>query len=148
MPQVSTVGGFEGTLPAYWNPGRSARGGDAYLGDGPVPLDGPLAEDRQDRRRPTRRHGSRATCATSGRRSTPKTVDIFLGAYVKTSGVNTNPATNDAQVVHRVRFLGQRGAFIGETKLPIDQTVGTSTGVGGGYERIGADDPAEGLRGR
>ncbi|HTX99999.1 MAG TPA: FlgD immunoglobulin-like domain containing protein, partial [Bacteroidota bacterium] len=55
-----------------------------------------------------------------------KNVDIFLGAYVRTLGVNTNPATNDAKWYIAYDFWDSAGAFIGETKLPIPQTSASS----------------------
>jgi len=57
-----------------------------------------------------------------------KDVDIFLGAYVKTEGVNTNPADDDSKWWINYTFYGQAGNLIGELKLPIDQSVSSSTG--------------------
>jgi hypothetical protein len=58
----------------------------------------------------------------------PKNVDILVGAYVKTSGVNTNPATDDAKWYIAYTFYDSAGATIGQTTLPINQTVATSSG--------------------
>ena len=57
-----------------------------------------------------------------------KNVDILLGAYVKTSNVNTNPANDDARWFIVYTFYDSAGALLNETRLPIDQSVATSTG--------------------
>ena len=57
-----------------------------------------------------------------------KNVDIFLGAWVRTSGVNTAPATEDAKwyIVHE--FYDSAGVKMGAFKLAIPQTS-ASTGA-------------------
>jgi hypothetical protein len=55
-------------------------------------------------------------------------VDIKLGAYVRTEGVNTNPANDDQRWWISYTFYDSAGALIGETKLPINQTQATSGG--------------------
>ena len=55
-------------------------------------------------------------------------MDILLGAYVKTENVNTNPANDDARWFIVYTFYDSAGALLNETRLPIDQSVATSTG--------------------
>jgi len=55
-------------------------------------------------------------------------VDINVGAYVKTMNVNTNPANEDEMWWISYAFYDSAGEFIGETKLPIDQSTATSSG--------------------
>jgi hypothetical protein len=54
-------------------------------------------------------------------------VDIKLGAYIKTSGVNTNPANDQARWQLKFWFYDTLGALIGGAPfaLNIDQTVAT-----------------------
>ena len=95
VPQITEIGGFEGTLPAFWNMGNT---GGATLS---------WATDQH-------RSGLRSMKiekATTGDSSAwvsdnmcdiwspthSKNVDIFLGAWVRTEGVNVNPATEDAK---------------------------------------------------
>ena len=47
VPQITEIGGFEGTLPAFWNEGNLG-GSDADVGDGPVPVGSAIDEDRED----------------------------------------------------------------------------------------------------
>jgi len=57
-----------------------------------------------------------------------KNIDINVGAYVKTSGVNTAPTANDQRWYVAYTFYDSAGVLIGQTKLPINQTVATSIG--------------------
>jgi hypothetical protein len=57
-----------------------------------------------------------------------KNVDILVGAYVRTENVNTNPADDDARWFIVYTFYDSAGALLNETRLPIDQSVATSTG--------------------
>jgi hypothetical protein len=68
----------------------------------------------------------------------PKNVDILLGAYVMTQGVNTNPTTNDQRWYVAYDFWDSAGVFIGETKLPLNQSVASSTGWVADTNIIGA----------
>jgi len=57
----------------------------------------------------------------------PSGVDIKLGAWVKTSGVNTNPANDDARWQLKYYFYDINGVLIGGAPfvLDVDQTVAT-----------------------
>ncbi len=57
-----------------------------------------------------------------------KDVDMLIGAYVKTEGVNTNPSNDDERWWISYTFYDSAGVLIGETKLPIDQSAATSNG--------------------
>jgi hypothetical protein len=57
-----------------------------------------------------------------------KNVDILIGAYVRTSGVNINPANADATWYVSYSFYDTLGVLIGTTMLPIDQSVASSSG--------------------
>jgi hypothetical protein len=55
-----------------------------------------------------------------------KDVDIKIGAYVRTEGVNTNPATEDEKWYVSFSFTDSAGLLIGEVKRDIDQSVATN----------------------
>ncbi len=57
-----------------------------------------------------------------------KNIDMLIGAYVKTEGVNTNPANDDQRWYISYSFYNQSGNLIRETILPINQSVSTSSG--------------------
>jgi hypothetical protein len=55
-----------------------------------------------------------------------KNVDILLGAYIRTLGVNTSPSAEDQRWYVAYMFYDSAGALIGQTKLPINQSVASS----------------------
>jgi hypothetical protein len=128
MPQLNAVGGFESSLPSYWTKGNEPSGAslswatDQYKSSGhSLKISKPAAtadsaawisENMCDIWSPTH----------------SKNVDIFLGANVKTEGVNIAPTTDDEKWWISYSFWDTSGVFIGETKLPIDQSVATSSG--------------------
>ncbi|MBF8297004.1 MAG: type sorting protein, partial [Bacteroidetes bacterium] len=57
-----------------------------------------------------------------------KNVDMKIGAWVKTQGVNTSPTADSLRWYIAYTFYDSAGVLIGQTKLPIDQSVATSTG--------------------
>jgi hypothetical protein len=55
-----------------------------------------------------------------------KDVDIKIGAWVMTEGVNTNPATEDEKWKVSYTFYDELGALIGEVVMDIDQSTASS----------------------
>ncbi|MBK7259259.1 MAG: T9SS type A sorting domain-containing protein [Ignavibacteriae bacterium] len=126
VPTITEVGGFEGTMPAFWNTGNV---GGAKLS---------WATDQH-------RSGLRSLKiekTTTGDSASfvsdnmadiwapihNKNVDIFLGAWVRTEGVNTAPANDDARwfIIHE--FYDTLGVKIGTFKLPVPQTSASTGG--------------------
>ncbi len=57
-----------------------------------------------------------------------KDVDIKLGFSYKSSGVNTNPTTDDEKWYVVYEFYDETDTFIGDQKIYIDQSVASSDG--------------------
>jgi hypothetical protein len=57
-----------------------------------------------------------------------KDVDIKMGMYYMTSGVNTNPTTDDQKWYVNYAFYREDGSLIGEKKFELDQSVASTTG--------------------
>jgi hypothetical protein len=127
VPQISGIGSFESDLPSYWTKGNEPAGAtltwatDQYRSkDHSLKIEKSVtsdvakweSENMLDLWAPTLN----------------KDVDIFIGAYVKTEGVNTNPSNDDARWNISYLFYGKSGNLIGEVKMPIDQSVSSSTG--------------------
>jgi hypothetical protein len=128
LPQVAAVGGFEGTLPAFWTMGSQPAGATlSWATDFSRSLGHSLKIVK-----PAATSDSAAWISANmvdiWDGTIPKNVDILVGAYVKTVGVNTAPATNDAKWWVAYDFYDTLGVLIGETKLPVNQTIATSTG--------------------
>ncbi len=125
IPQISTVGGFEGTLPAYWNPTTTTGATLTWATDQSHSMGHSLKIDKPAATADSAAWLSSNMCDIWSPINN-KNVDIFLGAYVRTQGVNTNPSSNDARWYIAYDFWDSAGAFIGETKLPIPQTSASS----------------------
>ncbi len=122
------VGGFEGGLPSYWSMGNEPAGSDLSW-----------ATDNFRSMGRSLKISKPATTADSASWVSEnvadfwspqhlKDVDIKLGAWISTEGVNTNPTSEDEKWYVSYTFYGQSGNLIGETKLPIDQSVASSDG--------------------
>jgi hypothetical protein len=123
---INQVGGFEGTLPAFWNKGN---------------LGGATLSWATDQHRSGLRSMKIEKTTTGDSAAwvsdnmcdiwSPthlQNVDIFLGAWVRTEGVNVNPATEDAKWYLQYEFYDDLDAPIGVFKLAIPQSV-SSTGA-------------------
>ncbi len=124
----SDIAGFESALPSFWTKGNTPSGAtltwatDQFRSMGhSLKIDKPAAttdsaawvsENMADIWSPT----------------FSKNVDILVGAWIKTQGVNTNPASDDARWFVVYTFWDSAGVLLNETRLPIDQSVATSTG--------------------
>ncbi|MEJ2637436.1 MAG: hypothetical protein P8184_19380, partial [Calditrichia bacterium] len=124
--QIELIGSFEGDLPSYWTKGNEG---------------GATLEWAADQYRNMGRSLKISKTATGDSASwisenmldlwSPqnyKDVDIKVGAWVKTEDVNTNPQNDDERWWISYSFYNEAGGLIGETRLPIDQSVASSTG--------------------
>ena len=125
--KLNTIGGFEGTMPSFWNvanqPGNStltwATDQSRSLGHS-LKITKTVTTD-------TAAWVSDNMCDIWSP-TISKNVDALVGAYVKTSGVNTSPSTNDQKWYIAYTFYDSAGTLIGQTKLPINQSVASSAG--------------------
>jgi hypothetical protein len=135
VPQISEVGGFEQTLPSFWNIGNTGGATLTWATDSSRSMGHALKISKSTT-------GDSAAWISSNMcdiwsPTNPKNVDILIGAYVKTSGVNINPTTDDQKWYIAYTFYDSAGALIGQTKLPIDQTVARSNGFVADTNQIG-----------
>ena len=125
IPEVAGVGSFEQTDPSYWTKGAEPSGSTLeWAQDEALLLSRSLkitkvatteaakwtSENMCDNWAPTRDANSL----------------IRLQAWVKTEGINTNPATDDAKWMIKYSYYDQSDVFIGEVPIELDQSVGTS----------------------
>ena len=124
---IYSIGGFEGTLPSFWN-----------IGNQPTNSTVTWATDQSRSLGHSLKITKTATSDTAAWVSSnmcdiwsptvPPNVDILLGAYVKTSGVNVSPSTDDQKWYIAYSFYDSAQTLIGVVKLPISQTTATSSG--------------------
>ncbi|MCF6269102.1 MAG: T9SS type A sorting domain-containing protein [Melioribacteraceae bacterium] len=122
---ISGIGSFEGELPSYWTKGVEPSG---------ATLEWATDQSRSMGKslKITKSATDEAAMWTSENMAdfwSPvhnKDQDIFVGAYVRTQGVNTNPASDDAKWYISYTFYDSSGALIGETRMDIDQSSASS----------------------
>ncbi len=125
LPQI---GGFEGTMPAYWGVGNQPSGATlSWATDQFRSMGHSLKIAKASATSDSAAWISNNMCDIWSPTILPN-VDILLGAYVMTQGVNTSPATDDAKWYVAYDFWDRMGNFITETKLPVDQSTATSSG--------------------
>ncbi len=126
IPTITEIGGFEGMMPAFWNEGNT---GGATL---------TWATDQHHSGLRSLKIAKTTTGDSASFVSDnmcdiwspqhSKNVDIFLGAWVRTQGVNVSPATEDAKWYLAYEFYDSAGAPIGVFKLPIPQSTASTSG--------------------
>ncbi len=126
VPQLSAIGGFEGTLPSFWNIGNQpANSTVTWATDQSRSLGHSLKISK------TASTDSAAWISSNmcdvWSPTINANVDILLGAYVKTSGVNVNPTADSLRWYIAYTFYDSAQTLIGTVKLPIDQTAATSS---------------------
>jgi len=128
VPQLNAIGGFESSLPSYWTMGNQPGGSTlSWATDQFRSLGHSLKISKPTSTADSASWISENMCDIWSP-TNPANVDILVGAYVKTQGVNVSPSTDDQKWWISYSFWDSSGAFIGETKLPIDQSAANSSG--------------------
>ncbi|HKB87957.1 MAG TPA: hypothetical protein VKD08_17395, partial [Ignavibacteriaceae bacterium] len=125
--EINGIGGFEQTLPSYWNMATEPSGAtltwatDEYRSMGKslkieksATADSAMWESDNMVDLWSERHFAN--------------VDINLGMYYMTSGVNTNPANNDEKWYVSYTFYREDGSVIGMKKFELDQSTASTSG--------------------
>ncbi len=124
IPQMSGIGGFEANLPSYWTIGSQPAGSTlSWATDQSHSVMHSLKVTKSATSDSAAWISENMVDYWSDRHF--KNVDMKIGAWVKTQGVNINPAAEDQRWTIVYAFYDSAGAKIGETKLPVDQTVAT-----------------------
>jgi hypothetical protein len=137
LSQINDNGGFESSLPSYWTIGNAPSGATLTWATDQFRSMGHSLEIVK----PVTTADSAAWVSTNmcdlWSPRNYANVDILLGGWVKTSGVNVNPTTDDQKWYISYSFYDSAGGLIGTIKLPINQTVATSTGWVADTDAIG-----------
>lgn len=125
--EINNVGGFEQGLPSYWDKGNEPSGATlSWATDESRSMGHSLKIEKTATGDSASWISENMVDLWSERHFA--NVDIKLGAFVKTMGVNTNPSNDDERWWVSYSFYDSAGSLIGETKLPIDQSTATSSG--------------------
>ena len=127
VPALTDIGSFEQTLPSYWTIGNQPTGSTlTWATDQFVSMGHSLKIDKSATT-DSAAWVSSNMCDIWSPQVTAN-VDLLFGAWIMTQNVNTNPTTEDQKWYIAYSFYDSAGALIGTTKLPIDQSVASSTG--------------------
>jgi hypothetical protein len=123
---IYTIGGFEPSLPSYWNIGSQPTNSTLTWATDQFRSMGHSLKITKTATSDSAAWISSNMC-DNWSPTMNANVDILLGAYVKTSGVNTAPSTDDQKWYIAYTFYDSAQTLIGTIKLPIDQTAATSS---------------------
>jgi hypothetical protein len=137
VPQISGIGSFESDLPSYWTKGTEPAGATLTWASDQSRSMGKSLKITKTATSDVAMWQSENMVDFWSPRLMPN-VDVLLGAYVKTQGVNTSPATDDAKWYVAYDFYRKDGTLIGETKLPINQSSASSSGFVADTNAVGA----------
>ncbi len=122
VPQISNIGGFESDMPSYWTKGSEPDGSTLEWATDEFNSLGRSLKITKGVTSEAAAWVSENMCDQWTPTHSADT-DWLLGAYVKTKNVNTNPANDDERWYLKWEFYDSLDVFIGETMIPIDQSV-------------------------
>ncbi|HKB87732.1 MAG TPA: T9SS type A sorting domain-containing protein, partial [Ignavibacteriaceae bacterium] len=127
LPDINAIGSFEQTLPSYWNKGTEPSGATlTWATDQFRSMGKSLKIEKTATADSAMWESDNMVDLWSERHFA--NVDINLGMYYMTSGVNTNPVSDDEKWYVTYSFYDSVGAVIGVKKFELDQSVASSGG--------------------
>ncbi len=127
LPELSEIGSFEQQLPSYWTKGAEPSGSTlSWATDQFRSMGKSLKITKTTTSEAAKWESENMADLWSEKHF--KNVDIKFGMYYKTSGVNTNPTTEDQKWFVSYSFYREDGSLIGEKKFELDQSAASTTG--------------------
>ncbi|MBU2444292.1 MAG: hypothetical protein KJ666_01795, partial [Bacteroidetes bacterium] len=124
---INQIGSFEQDLPSYWTKGSEPGGSTlSWAKDQSRSMGRSLKITKTATTEAAMWESENMVDLWSDRHF--KNVDIKMGMYYKTSGVNTNPATEDAKWYVIYTFYRENGTVIGEKKFYVNQSAASTIG--------------------
>ncbi|MCA1800734.1 MAG: hypothetical protein LC650_05525, partial [Actinobacteria bacterium] len=124
---MNEIGSFEQDLPSYWTKGMEPGGSTlSWATDQSRSMGRSLKIQKGVTGEAAMWESENMVDLWSDRHF--KDVDIKAGIYYMTSGVNTNPANNDAKWYVSYTFYRENGTAIGEQRFELDQSAASTSG--------------------
>jgi len=124
---INSIGSFEQEDPSYWHKGSEPGGSQlTWAKDQYVTMGRSLKITKELTGEAAMWESANMCDIWSPVHN--KDVDLKIGAWVKTEGLNTNPQNDDERWFISYTFMNQAGGLIGEVKLPVNQTTASSNG--------------------
>ncbi len=127
LPGINDIGSFEQSLPSYWTKGSEPNGSTLTWATDESLSMGKSLKIEKSATSDSAMWESENMCDLWSEK-TFKDVDINLGMYYMTSGVNTNPANDDEKWYVTYTFYDSVDAVIGVKKFELDQSVASTGG--------------------
>ncbi len=127
LPEMSTIGSFEQELPSYWTKGAEPAGATLVWADDQAHSMVRSLKISKEATGEAAMWESENMC-DNWSPTHPKDVDLKLGVYYKTEGVNTNPANDDEKWYVSYSFYKESGDLIGTTVIDLDQSTASTAG--------------------
>jgi hypothetical protein len=124
---INEFGSFEQQLPSYWTKGAEPSGSKLSWATDQFRSMGKSLKIEKTSTGDSASWISENMCDLWSDKHF-KNVDIKFGMYYKTSGVNTNPTTDDQKWFVSYSFYREDGSLIGEKKFELDQSVASTIG--------------------
>src|SRR3989304_8027152 len=124
---INEFGSFEQQLPSYWTKGAEPSGSTLSWATDQFRSMGKSLKITKTATSAAAMWESENMCDLWSEKHF-KDVDIKFGVYYMTSGVNTNPTTEDQKWNVSYSFYDSAGVMFGEKKFELDQTVASTTG--------------------
>ncbi len=127
LPDINAIGSFEQTLPSYWNKGTEPSGATlTWATDQFRSMGKSLKIEKSATTDSAMWESDNMVDLWSERHFA--NVDINLGMYYMTSGVNTNPVSDDQKWYVSYTFYRENGTVIGVKKFELDQSTASTGG--------------------
>ena len=124
---INEVGSFEQDLPSYWMKGSEPSGASlSWASDQSLSMGRSLKIEKDATGEAAMWESENMVDLWSERHF--KDVDIKTGVYYMTSGINTNPTTEDQKWYVSYSFYREDGTMIGEQRFDLDQSVASTSG--------------------
>lgn len=124
---INEFGSFEQSLPSYWTKGSEPSGSTLSWATDDSRSMGKSLKITKSVTTEAAMWESENMCDNWSEKHFAN-VDMYMGMYYKTSGVNTNPTTEDQKWFVSYSFYRENGTLIGEKKFELNQSVASTTG--------------------
>jgi hypothetical protein len=127
IPGLNEIGSFEQALPSYWTKGSEPTNSTLTWATDEFRSMGKSLKIEKTATTDSAAWVSENMCDLWSEKHFAN-VDINLGMYYMTQGVNTNPQNDDERWFVAYAFYREDGSLIGEKKFNLDQSVSSTGG--------------------
>ncbi len=125
FPEISGIGSFEADMPSYWTKGAEPGGSTLEWASDESFVMSRSLKITKEATAEAAMWTSENMCDNWGPKLNANE-QFQLGAFIKTEGVNTSPANDDAKWMINYSYYNQSGGLIGTIPIEIDQSAASA----------------------